>query len=85
MRTRTTIATVLTIACLAGSALAQATPVGPGDAQTTGADALSTGPEPPRVDSVSERSPIFRYAALFVLVGAAIGVTVIPGKRSFDD
>lgn len=48
-------------------------------------DGQPTGPVPPRIDPVSERSPIFRYAVLFVIAGAAIGVCVIPGKRTHED
>ena len=47
--------------------------------------AAPTGPEPPKVDTLNERSPILRYAVLFLVAGAAVGVTVLPGKRTHED
>ena len=81
-RTATALAVATTLALAPPAGAQHVDPTTQGGGEATGPP---TGLTPPAVEPVGERSPIFRYAVLFVLVGAAIGVVVIPGKRSHQD
>jgi hypothetical protein len=88
MRTRTLAPAALALAILAAPAPAQISDVAaPKTTQQSAAAARQTSSQlqPPRPAELKPVSPLLQYAALALIAGAIIGLSIMPSKRTHQD